>query len=206
MQVEIWSDVVCPWCYLGKRYFEQALQAYAEADSDQCETFSDDAPLHIGWPRAQRHFDADLAIVADRAGMERQECVFIHVLRQRLACDRMSLLKTRLALENCFDQLVDQFIREVGSPDPKIIHSDGDIVLIQRAVSPGRDLQAAELRHRFPNGLNLFGKKIEECDRLLCVYVLHRRCGCPDHCHDSIDATVKKVGGHIVERPIIYFG
>ena len=26
MQVEIWSDVVCPWCYLGKRHFEQALE------------------------------------------------------------------------------------------------------------------------------------------------------------------------------------
>jgi predicted DsbA family dithiol-disulfide isomerase len=25
MQVEIWSDVVCPWCYLGKRRFEKAL-------------------------------------------------------------------------------------------------------------------------------------------------------------------------------------
>lgn len=26
MQVEIWSDVVCPWCYLGKRNFERALE------------------------------------------------------------------------------------------------------------------------------------------------------------------------------------
>jgi predicted DsbA family dithiol-disulfide isomerase len=25
MQVEIWSDVVCPWCYIGKRNFERAL-------------------------------------------------------------------------------------------------------------------------------------------------------------------------------------
>lgn len=25
MQVEIWSDVVCPWCYIGKRRFEAAL-------------------------------------------------------------------------------------------------------------------------------------------------------------------------------------
>jgi predicted DsbA family dithiol-disulfide isomerase len=25
MQVEIWSDVVCAWCYIGKRRFEQAL-------------------------------------------------------------------------------------------------------------------------------------------------------------------------------------
>jgi predicted DsbA family dithiol-disulfide isomerase len=28
MQVEIWSDVVCPWCYLGKRRFEQALSEF----------------------------------------------------------------------------------------------------------------------------------------------------------------------------------
>jgi predicted DsbA family dithiol-disulfide isomerase len=25
MDVEIWSDVVCPWCYIGKRRFESAL-------------------------------------------------------------------------------------------------------------------------------------------------------------------------------------
>ena len=25
MKVEIWSDVVCPWCYIGKRRFERAL-------------------------------------------------------------------------------------------------------------------------------------------------------------------------------------
>ncbi len=25
MNVEIWSDVVCPWCYIGKRRFETAL-------------------------------------------------------------------------------------------------------------------------------------------------------------------------------------
>src|SRR5437588_285272 len=24
MKVEIWSDVVCPWCYIGKRRFEAA--------------------------------------------------------------------------------------------------------------------------------------------------------------------------------------
>ncbi|HUF97295.1 MAG TPA: DsbA family oxidoreductase [Ilumatobacter sp.] len=25
LEVEIWSDVVCPWCYIGKRRFESAL-------------------------------------------------------------------------------------------------------------------------------------------------------------------------------------
>lgn len=32
MLVEIWSDVVCPWCYIGKRRFEAALARFAHAD------------------------------------------------------------------------------------------------------------------------------------------------------------------------------
>jgi predicted DsbA family dithiol-disulfide isomerase len=32
MKVEIWSDVVCPWCYLGKRRFEAALARFAQRD------------------------------------------------------------------------------------------------------------------------------------------------------------------------------
>jgi predicted DsbA family dithiol-disulfide isomerase len=29
MQIEIWSDVICPWCYIGKRRFETALDNFA---------------------------------------------------------------------------------------------------------------------------------------------------------------------------------
>src|SRR5206468_6816884 len=32
MQVEIWSDVVCPWCYLGKKNFERAVASLPFAD------------------------------------------------------------------------------------------------------------------------------------------------------------------------------
>lgn len=32
MDVEIWSDVVCPWCYLGKRRFEHALESFEHRD------------------------------------------------------------------------------------------------------------------------------------------------------------------------------
>jgi predicted DsbA family dithiol-disulfide isomerase len=35
MEVEIWSDVVCPWCYLGKRRFEQALASFEHRDKVQ---------------------------------------------------------------------------------------------------------------------------------------------------------------------------
>lgn len=27
IRVEIWSDVVCPWCYIGKRRFERAIES-----------------------------------------------------------------------------------------------------------------------------------------------------------------------------------
>lgn len=32
MRVDIWSDVVCPWCYIGKTRFEKALAGFAHRD------------------------------------------------------------------------------------------------------------------------------------------------------------------------------
>jgi predicted DsbA family dithiol-disulfide isomerase len=32
LQVQIWSDIACPWCYVGKRRFESALQQFAHGD------------------------------------------------------------------------------------------------------------------------------------------------------------------------------
>ncbi|HEY0664787.1 MAG TPA: DsbA family oxidoreductase [Gallionella sp.] len=32
MQIEIWSDVICPWCYIGKRRFEMALAGFEYRD------------------------------------------------------------------------------------------------------------------------------------------------------------------------------
>ncbi|MFD2092869.1 DsbA family oxidoreductase [Blastococcus deserti] len=32
MQVEVWSDVVCPWCYIGKRRLERALDLFPHRD------------------------------------------------------------------------------------------------------------------------------------------------------------------------------
>jgi predicted DsbA family dithiol-disulfide isomerase len=35
MHVEIWSDIACPWCYVGKRRFEAALAAFEHRDEVQ---------------------------------------------------------------------------------------------------------------------------------------------------------------------------
>ena len=37
MKVEIWSDVVCPWCYIGKRRFEAALARFEHRDQVEVE-------------------------------------------------------------------------------------------------------------------------------------------------------------------------
>ena len=37
MKVEIWSDVMCPWCYIGKRKFEKALEHFPQKDRIEVE-------------------------------------------------------------------------------------------------------------------------------------------------------------------------
>lgn len=37
MKIEIWSDVMCPFCYIGKRRFEAALQQFAHKDEVEIE-------------------------------------------------------------------------------------------------------------------------------------------------------------------------
>jgi predicted DsbA family dithiol-disulfide isomerase len=37
MKVEIWSDIVCPFCYIGKRKFEMALEKFTGKDKVEIE-------------------------------------------------------------------------------------------------------------------------------------------------------------------------
>lgn len=37
MKVQIWSDVMCPFCYIGKRRFEQALQEFENKEDIEIE-------------------------------------------------------------------------------------------------------------------------------------------------------------------------
>ena len=57
MDVEIWSDIACPWCYVGKRRFEAALARFEHRDD-----------VRVTW----RSFELDPAAPAEREG-ERAE-------------------------------------------------------------------------------------------------------------------------------------
>src|SRR5579863_1272738 len=53
MDVEIWSDVACPWCYVGKRRFEAALAGFEGRDE-----------VTVTW----RSFELDPAAPPERQG------------------------------------------------------------------------------------------------------------------------------------------
>jgi predicted DsbA family dithiol-disulfide isomerase len=49
VRVEVWSDVVCPWCYIGKRRLEKALGQFPHADRVEVEWRS--FQLNPAYPR-----------------------------------------------------------------------------------------------------------------------------------------------------------
>ncbi|HEY0718549.1 MAG TPA: DsbA family oxidoreductase [Streptosporangiaceae bacterium] len=51
MRVDIWSDVVCPWCYLGQARFEKALAAFG--GRDEVEVVYHSFELDPSWPAGQ---------------------------------------------------------------------------------------------------------------------------------------------------------
>jgi predicted DsbA family dithiol-disulfide isomerase len=54
VEIEIWSDIACPWCYIGKRRFEAALAEFEHADE-----------VHVTW----RSFELDPSAPAERGGI-----------------------------------------------------------------------------------------------------------------------------------------
>lgn len=37
MKIEVWSDIMCPWCYIGKRRFEEVLAQFPEGSQLEIE-------------------------------------------------------------------------------------------------------------------------------------------------------------------------
>ncbi|MDQ4502986.1 DsbA family oxidoreductase [Sinomonas sp. ASV322] len=66
MNVDIWSDIACPWCYIGKRRFETALAEFPHKDQ-----------ITVTWhsfqldPSIPEHYDGtELDYLSKRKGMQ----------------------------------------------------------------------------------------------------------------------------------------
>ncbi|MGW7584491.1 DsbA family oxidoreductase [Kitasatospora sp. NPDC054768] len=68
MRVEIWSDINCPWCYIGKARFEQALTAFPHREEVEV--------VHRSFeldPRAPHEARPVLPLLAAKYGMSLEQ-------------------------------------------------------------------------------------------------------------------------------------
>lgn len=74
MHVEIWSDIACPWCHVGKRRFEAALADFEHRDAVQVTWRSFELD-----PAAPRERGGDAAAhLAEKYGIAREEAEAMH--------------------------------------------------------------------------------------------------------------------------------
>jgi len=100
MDVEIWSDIACPWCYVGKRRFEAALKRFEHS-----------ARVEVRW----RSFELDPGAPAEREGTGAEHLAKkygtsleeAHAMERRMAetaaGDGLELRFDRLRTGNTFD-------------------------------------------------------------------------------------------------------
>ncbi|MFX3623634.1 MAG: DsbA family oxidoreductase [Ectobacillus sp.] len=69
MKIEIWSDFLCPFCYIGKRRLEAALQQFAH--KDEVEVVYRSFELN---PNAKRDIETDIhSLIAAKYGISREQ-------------------------------------------------------------------------------------------------------------------------------------
>jgi predicted DsbA family dithiol-disulfide isomerase len=68
VRIEIWSDVVCPWCYIGKRHLEAALDEFPHRDeveivyrSFELDPTTPEVPVETTVESLARKFGTDVA-------------------------------------------------------------------------------------------------------------------------------------------------
>ena len=94
MKVEIWSDIFCPFCYIGKRRFENALKNFS--DKDDVEVIYRSFELNPDAPKINSNSIHEA--IADKYGMSVEEA--------KLNNDGIVRQAATLGLEYNFDTLI----------------------------------------------------------------------------------------------------
>jgi predicted DsbA family dithiol-disulfide isomerase len=92
MMIEVFTDIVCPWCYIGKRRFDRALEPFEHRD--RVEVVWRSYQLDPGAPRRYEGTVYDLLV--RRYGMSREQAVAKH--------DELTALAAVDGLDYRFDQ------------------------------------------------------------------------------------------------------
>jgi protein disulfide-isomerase len=76
MKVEIWSDVMCPFCYIGKRHLEEALQDFDQ--KDEIEIIWKSFQLNPDLPEVADTDKSVYQYLAEAKGMSYEQSVEMH--------------------------------------------------------------------------------------------------------------------------------
>lgn len=76
MKIEIWSDIMCPFCYIGKRNFETALSQFSNKEQIEVEWKS--FQLDPTMPEVPKYQDDIYMFVADQKGMSYEQSKKVH--------------------------------------------------------------------------------------------------------------------------------
>jgi protein disulfide-isomerase len=76
MKVEVWSDIMCPFCYIGKRHYEAALKQFA--DSNRIEIEWKSFQLDPTIPKNPENKNNVYKYLADRKGMSEAQSRKMH--------------------------------------------------------------------------------------------------------------------------------
>jgi len=100
VQVEIWSDIVCPWCYIGKRRFENALAEFDHAD--EVEVVWRSFQLHPDHPKGVRE-PLEKTLAAKIGGTVEQVRAMNDRVKVLAAAEGLNYDFDRYAFVNTFD-------------------------------------------------------------------------------------------------------
>ncbi|MCP3990488.1 MAG: DsbA family oxidoreductase [Actinomycetia bacterium] len=163
MIVEIWSDVVCPWCYIGKRRFESAVEQFKAANPEEeleihYRAFMLDPTAPVGESQPVRE-----AYARKFGGLEAADKILAHVTNEAagegIEFNMDIALRSNTLLAHCLLVLADHLSHQ---PAP----STGEVGANESQAVPTPDLQA-RLKERFLAAYFTEGMAIGEIEVLI---------------------------------------
>lgn len=132
MKVDIWSDVRCPFCYIGKRKFEMALEKFSNKNDVQVEWHSFELDPTLITNKAENH----VKHLSEAKGISKEQVDQMH--------DHVQKMASEVGLDFHFDKVV-------------VANSFNAHRLIQLAKTKGvaDDVEEALFKAHFVEGKNI---------------------------------------------------
>jgi len=156
MLVEVWSDIMCPFCYIGKRHFEQALATKPELKD--VELVWKSFQLDPGLPELAVPGEDVYTYLSRNKGISREQVMQMHDQVQEMATeagleyhlDKMMMVNSFKA--HCFLQKA----KERGIGDP------AEEVLFRANFTEGMNFGDPEVLEQLGQEIGLSGLEVAE--------------------------------------------